>query len=377
MTKVSKVQKTITHLCFISLLVFDLSVKAQNALRARSGAETKTLQRYYHVHKSSLDVFQRSSHHGYAVPSEKKEHHQVGGTKTNARKGSKEIGKQFGKKGGKAGKRANGKQWSGKSNSKSKWQGNSAPSCLPTPPTDTIPPTPPPTKFATPTPPTKTPNALPTPAPSSQPSAEKILLYSNDFESPKQAVVAEGLYCPIDFAGINNIYGTDENTFHQTNTVEAFLVNSTWNSSVSYSDPQGRAGSYAISMLSSAEDDLLGLSFETSGKAFVNVAVDISSIDLPCAGGPFTIAAPIFRVSLLNAPFGTVPLTGPALDFVDVTGPVGPNQWTFLWTRNSISLNATGSSSGRVSVVFDLIQSGYAALDNLIIHASNQPGTAK
>jgi hypothetical protein len=128
-------------------------------------------------------------------------------------------------------------------------------------------------------------------------------------------------------------------------------------------------------MLSTLEDDQLGLSFETSGKAFVNVAMDISSIDLSCEG-PYGIDDPIFRVSLLDDPDGTAPLTGPALDSADMTGPVGPNQWTFLWTRRSVSLNAI-NSSGRVSVVFDLIQSGYAALDNLVIQASDQPGTAQ
>jgi hypothetical protein len=235
----------------------------------------------------------------------------------------------------------------------------------------------------TPLPPTPTPHPTdiisPTSKPAtSQPTVERILLYSNDFETPKQTVDRIDSFCNIDQRGINTFYGTEENMFKQRNTVEVFLVsNSMWNSSVPYSDQQEVAGSYAISMLSTNEDDLLGLGFETSGKAFVNIAMDISSIDITCAGGPFGIDNPIFRVSLLDDPSGTVPLTGIVLDSANMTGTVGPNQWTFLWTRNSISLKATGSTTGRVSVVFDLLQSGYGALDNLLIQASDEPGSAQ
>lgn len=216
----------------------------------------------------------------------------------------------------------------------------------------------------------------PTSGPTFQPTAERIVLYSNDFEEPNENVNPGG--CPpINQRGINRFYGTNENVFNQRFTVEVFIVDSMWNSTVPYADPEGRAGSYAISMLSQFQHDLLGLGFSTFGKAFINVAMDISSIDIPCAFGPFGIAAPIFRVSLLDDPSGTVPLTGVALDFADMTGPAGPNPWTFHWTRGSVSLNATGSTTGRVSIVFDLLQSGYGAFDNLIVQASDEPGTAK
>lgn len=214
--------------------------------------------------------------------------------------------------------------------------------------------------------------------PTLQPTAERIVLYSNDFESPNEPITPLHDLCPINTAGVNRFYGTQQNMFNQRFSVEIFIVNSMWNSSVPFADPQKRAGKYAISMLSTIQHDLLGLGFETWGKAFINIAMDVSSIDsvITC-DPPRRIAEPIFRVSLLDDPLGTVPLTGTPLDFADMTGPAGPNPWTFQWTRNSISLNATGATAGRVSIVFDLLQSAYGALDNLVVEASDEAGTAQ
>lgn len=386
MTTISMMQNMIIVLCFIAFLVFN-SVKAQNAMRALSGTETTRHRLYHRVHESYVNVFQRSSHFGN-IGNKKKKNHKNKGTKVKGRKGSKDIGKRSGEnsikmgdkgngedKGGKARKREKGKKTSGKSK---KSYATSAPSFPSTPPTDTIPPTRDPTEFVTPTPqPTTTPTPFPTPAPSSEPSAETIVLYRNDFETPNQEVVAYSPTCAVDFTYVNTLHGTEEHLFNQEYTVETFVVDWTWNSSVPYSDPQGIAGSYALAM-STIQDDLLGLSLETSGKAFVNVAMDISSIDIvKCGTYSVGIADPIFRVSLLDDPNREAPLKGAALDFADMTGPVGPNQWTFLWTRNSVALDASKSTKGRVSVVFELIQSGYAALDNLVIQASDQTGTAQ
>ena len=55
---------------------------------------------------------------------------------------------------------------------------------------------------------------------------------------------------------------------------------------------------------------LAGLIFDSQNFAFVNVGMDISSIDVPCQGGPFGIADPIFRVSAIDSPDGTPQLTG-------------------------------------------------------------------
>jgi hypothetical protein len=177
----------------------------------------------------------------------------------------------------------------------------------------------------------------------------------------------------IDTREINTLYGTPENQFNQRFTVETAVINSNYNSSTPYSDPSGTAGSYAISMQNSVNDDLLALGFNTSGKQFVNVAMDISSIDFSGTGcePPKGIADPIFEIRLIDDPDGNALLDGPVLDTARVEGPAGPNPWTFLWTRQQVALNASNSTNGNVSVVWDLIQSGYGAFDNLVVEASD------
>jgi hypothetical protein len=65
---------------------------------------------------------------------------------------------------------------------------------------------------------------------------------------------------------------------------------------------------------------------------------------------------------------------GMVLDSANMMGPVGPNQWTFLWMNDVVTLNVTESTNGNISIVWDLIQSQYAAFDNLIVAASDTPG---
>jgi hypothetical protein len=199
-------------------------------------------------------------------------------------------------------------------------------------------------------------------------------LYRNDFEDPN-ATVQRGSCNPISQTPVNTYYGTSENQFNQQGSVETFLqMESFWNSTTRYSDPDGRGRNYSIGMLRSRDNDLLALSFDAKNFNFVNVGMDISSIDLPCAGGPFGIEDPIFRVSAIDSPDGVPRLTGTVLDSANMTGPVAPNQWTFLWTNKVVALNVTKSTNGNVSIVWDLIQSGYAAFDNLIVAASDTPG---
>jgi hypothetical protein len=222
----------------------------------------------------------------------------------------------------------------------------------------------PPSPESRPTPP-------PTPLPMSPPTPVNLLLYRNDFEDPN-APVQRGSCNPISQTPVNTYYGTSENQFNQQGSVETFLqMESFWNSTTRYSDPDGRGRNYSIGMLRSRDNDLLALSFDAKNFNFVNVGMDISSIDLPCAGGPFGIEDPIFRVSAIDSPDGVPRLTGTVLDSANMTGPVAPNQWTFLWTNKVVALNVTESTNGNVSIVWDLIQSGYAAFDNLIVAASD------
>src|SRR5262249_18710668 len=154
---------------------------------------------------------------------------------------------------------------------------------------------------------------------------------------------------------------------NQQNTVEAVSVQQSL-----YHDPEGKGGMYALGMLSTAEDDKLALTFDAQGRSFVNVGLDLSSIDVSGCGGPFGVAAPVVRVSLPDSPRGApVSFNQTVLDTKTITGDAAPDQWTFHWHYGVVSLAASGSTDGHVSILFDLLQSGYAAFDNLSIVASN------
>ena len=200
--------------------------------------------------------------------------------------------------------------------------------------------------------------------------AQSIVLYSNDFETPNVPIV---INCgnSLDTRTIQELYGAPGFSYHQQNTVEA-VAHADIGSH--YSDPSGTGGAYSIGMLSTAEDDKLALTFDRQGRTFINVGLDLSSIDVMGCGGPFGVAVPILRISLLDSPGGTFDFGQPVLDTADFTGDAAPNAWTFLWKYGVVPLDASGATDGHVSILFDLIQSGYAAFDNLSIVASNTSG---
>jgi len=205
---------------------------------------------------------------------------------------------------------------------------------------------------------------------------QTIILYQNDFETPNVSVVQRCGYA-LDSNTINALYGGAQGTFAQVNTVEAVLITEgtlCCGATHAYVDSSGTGGNYAIGMLSAVQNDKLSLTFDSQGKEFINVGMDISSIDVAGCGGPFGVAAPIYRISLLDSPGGVFNWSNTVLDQVDITGPVGADAFTFNWTNSVAALDTSGSTDGNVSIVWDLIQSGYAAFDNLIIAASDDPG---
>lgn len=210
------------------------------------------------------------------------------------------------------------------------------------------------------------------------PATATTVLYTQDFENPTGFVNRVG---DLDFVPVNNLYGNQPPGFQfgNTFTVETLLVggNVAWGGK-GYQDPQGRAGRHAIGMLSTVQNDLLGLSFNVGAFQFLNFQLDISSIDLDCCGGQFdpgNITKPVFRISLFDNPGGAVGLgSGSLLDFEDIEGKVGPNSYTFDWTNFTVALDATGNTGGNVTVRIDLLQGGYAAFDNFRIAASNTAG---
>lgn len=210
------------------------------------------------------------------------------------------------------------------------------------------------------------------------PASATTVLYTQNFENPTGFVNRIG---DLDYVPVNNLYGNQPVGFQfgNTYTVETLLVggNVAWGGN-GYQDPQGRAGRYAIGMLSTVQDDLLGLSFNVGSYAYLNFQLDISSIDLNCCSGPFdpfNITAPVFRISLYDNPTTVVGVgSGTVLDFEDITGTVGPNAYTFDWTNYTVALDATGNTNGNVTLRIDLLQGGYAAIDNFRIAASDAAG---
>jgi len=210
---------------------------------------------------------------------------------------------------------------------------------------------------------------------SSVASAQTVTLYQNDFESPNVPTVLACGYA-LDTRTINTLYGGQGGDFSQINTVETVLINepAAFGTPQEYDDPEARGGNYAIGMLSAVQNDQLSLTFDGQGLPFINVGLDISSIDVYGCGGPFRVAAPSYRISLLDSPGGVFNWSNTVLDEAVITGELAPDQWTFNWTRHVVALDASASSDGNISIVWDLIQSGYGAFDNLIITSSVDPG---
>src|SRR6185369_9694838 len=200
-------------------------------------------------------------------------------------------------------------------------------------------------------------------------AADSVVLYANDFESPNKT---PAINCgnSLDTRPINEIYGTSSFVFHQVFTVETVFHH---DSIPIYSNPEETGGDYSIGMLSTAQNDRLGLTFDRNGHKFLNVAMNISSIDVSGCGGPFGVAAPILSILLLDSPGGAFDFGQTVLDTDTITGEAAPDQWTFHWVFRTASLDATNATDNHVSLVFDLTQSGYATFDDLSIVASDDP----
>lgn len=210
------------------------------------------------------------------------------------------------------------------------------------------------------------------------PAGAATVLYTQNFENPTGFVNRVG---DLDFVPVNNLYGNQPPGFQfgNTFTVETLLIggNIAWGGN-GYQDPQGIAGRYALGMLSSAQNDLLGLAFNIGTFKFLNFQLDISSIDLNCCGGPFDAGntqSPTFRISLFDTPSGVVGVGGGTLlDSMDISATVGPNSFTFDWINHVVALDASGNTNGNVIAQIDLLTGGYAAMDNFRIAASDVPG---
>jgi len=206
--------------------------------------------------------------------------------------------------------------------------------------------------------------------------AATLVLYDQDFENPSGFVNDAG---DVNInRQVNTLYGNQPPgfTFAQRNSVETLLITGNRAFGTGYSDPSGKGGNYALGMLASRNDDLLGLSFNVGSNKFLNARLDISSIDLSVFQGPFVTpgAIPTFEFTLYDNPSGTTGLgSGTILDVLQASGTASPRT-VFDWTEVLLPLDASGSTNGNVTLRIDLLSGGYAALDNIRIAASNTPG---
>jgi len=213
------------------------------------------------------------------------------------------------------------------------------------------------------------------------PAKATFILYDQNFENPT-GFVNDGGDINI-FRTVNQLYGNQPPgfTFAQNFTVETLLITGNRAFGTGYSDPQGIGGNYALGMLSTLQNDFLSLSFNVQGQPFLNFRLNISSIDLDRFSGPFnsTGAVPVFELTLFDNPSGATGLSGNGtiLDVERITGVASSSRTVFNWTEHTLALDARGSTNGNVTIRIDLLNtqgSGYAAMDNFRIAASNTPG---
>ena len=88
---------------------------------------------------------------------------------------------------------------------------------------------------------------------------------------------------------------------------------------------------------------------------------------------PFGLDTAIMRVTVYDSPGGSFSFSSPGvqLDEDTLTGiGAGTTPYTFNWFACATSLDIANSVDGNITIVFDLLRSGYAAFDNLAITSS-------
>jgi hypothetical protein len=208
------------------------------------------------------------------------------------------------------------------------------------------------------------------------------LLYFQDFENPA-GYENDGADVNI-HRSVNQNYGDQPQGFRfaQQHTVETLNLSGSGRGGGSsafgkgYSDPAGWGGNFAIGMLSEFQDDRLGLVFNLGGYRYLNIAIDVTSLDVSAWGGPYVAegSAPVFGFTLFaNGSPSPATHGGPVVAEAEIAGTASPPD-TADWTTHKIALDAADAGGGWVILQIDLKTGGYAAFDNLRIIASDDPG---
>lgn len=205
--------------------------------------------------------------------------------------------------------------------------------------------------------------------------AQTIELFVNDFSTP---LSTPGGNCGPDLCitPVNTLWqGTGTGTggggtWKQVYTVETLLINGAGDI---YTDSTGQGGDYCLGMLSTYQNDKVALTLFSDTLPYVNLYMDVSAIDLVACSGPFGTEVPTFRVSVHDSPNGVFNINNPPppLDVDTIVG-IAPSSdpHHFRWATVQTGLDVSGSTDGNISVMWDLLTSGYAAFDNLRIEAS-------
>jgi hypothetical protein len=129
-------------------------------------------------------------------------------------------------------------------------------------------------------------------------------------------------------------------------------------------------------MLSIVQDDRVALALNTQMLPYVNFELNISAIDVNGCGGPFGLNTPVFYIKVVDVPDGNFNIYNnyTILDEWTVTGiEPGATPYTFNWSLHNVSFNVSQATNGNVAIIWDLLQSGYAAFDNIRITSSQTP----
>jgi hypothetical protein len=204
------------------------------------------------------------------------------------------------------------------------------------------------------------------------------ILLVQDFENPNIAWVEANFANDVSQQSINSLYSNQPAGFVYSTqfTVETFLITGDRAFSTGYVDSSGAAGDHLVGMLENIQADLLGLAFDVGADNFLNVSVDITSLDIDCCTGPFGATAPTFRFSLFDNPTGAGGVGGGSLtllDSFDASGTASSRE-IIDFTNFIIGLDASESTNGNLILQFDLIAGVYAGFDNLVIGSSNVEG---
>ena len=202
--------------------------------------------------------------------------------------------------------------------------------------------------------------------------ATEVTFYENDFETPNQVPV---LNCgsALDQTLINTMYGGSF-SYSQAYTVETVILDSCWQGvpgscAIPYANPDGIGGKYAIGMLRNREEDRLWFDFTyPSDLPYMNIDVDISSIDVNGCNGPYSppgIQDPaVFKLTLFSGAtiLGSETITG---------AERSPNHWTFKWSHHRVVFAKGAATNLRLEFDLPDASSGYAVFDNLRIWGSD------